>query len=83
MWDIYLLFPESEDRQRRQIEELKQKNVALVILGDIALDRRDDLRFRNTHPILWEYLNGHYEAIPVEAMPPNYTVLRRLDMITR
>lgn len=82
LWDIYLLFPETEDRQRKQIEELKQKNVALVILGDIALDGRDDLRFRNTHRILWEYLNNNYEVIAVEAMPPNYTVLRLVDTTT-
>ncbi|WP_256759557.1 hypothetical protein [Cohnella sp. WQ 127256] len=83
LWDIYLLFPETEDRQREQIQELKQNNVSLVILGDIALDGRDDLRFRNTHPILWEYLNINYEAITVEAMPTNYTVLRHVDTTTR
>ncbi|MBW7475547.1 hypothetical protein K0T92_12370 [Paenibacillus oenotherae] len=81
--DIYLLFPETEERQREQIEELNQKNAALVILGDNALDGRDELRFRNTHPILWEYLNNDYEAIAVEALPPNYTVLRRVDTATR
>ncbi|WP_040950992.1 hypothetical protein [Gorillibacterium massiliense] len=83
LWDIYLLFPETEDRQRKQIQELKQNNVALVILGDIALDGRDDLRFRNTHPILWEYLNNNYKAIAVESMPPNYTALRFVDTSTR
>ncbi|MFF2092199.1 hypothetical protein [Paenibacillus sp. NPDC058174] len=79
IWDIYLLFPETEDRQREQIEELKQKNVSLVILGDIALDGKDELRFRNTHPILWEYLNSSYREIRVEALPSNYTVLWRSD----
>ncbi|MGW9124960.1 hypothetical protein ACWGPW_08160 [Paenibacillus chitinolyticus] len=79
LWDIYLLFPETDDKQRKQIEELKEKNAALVILGDIALDGRNDMRFRNTHPILWQYLISHYQQISAEEMPPNYTVLRRLD----
>ncbi|WP_236339980.1 hypothetical protein [Paenibacillus plantiphilus] len=83
LWDIYLLFPETEDRQHQQIEELKLNNTALVILGDNALDGRDELRFRNTHPILWEYLSNNYEAIAVEALPPNYTVLRTLESTTR
>lgn len=79
LWDIYLLFPETKDRQREQIKELEDKNVKLVIIGDIALDGREELRFQNTHPFLWEYLNQHFHEIPVDSLPSNYVVMRYLD----
>ncbi|WP_107839173.1 hypothetical protein [Metasolibacillus meyeri] len=76
IWDIYLLFPETEERQYEQIKEMQEKNVTLVLLGDIALDNREELRFRNTHPILWEYFNQYYEEILVGNLPSNYILLR-------
>lgn len=76
LWDIYLLFPETEDKQLEMIKELQEKNVTLAIVGDLALDGREELRFRNTHPIIWRYLIDNYEEISVEGIPSNYSVLR-------
>ena len=45
------------------ISELKTHNVQWVILGDIALDGRDDLRFRNTHNLLWQYLMESFKPV--------------------
>lgn len=78
IWDIYLLFPESKQRQLEQIEELDRKNVSLVILADNALDGRDDLRFKNTHPILYNYFYQSFQEIDSTGLPENYVVLKRI-----
>jgi len=36
------------------IEELRHK-MLIVILGDVPLDNRDDLRFKKLIPILWQH----------------------------
>ena len=77
LWDIYFLFPEMEDRQKEMIEELRHKNVNWVIIGDVPLDGRDDLRFKNTHPILWQHFLEDFEIIKSNGLPDNYQLLHR------
>ncbi|HOP47205.1 MAG TPA: hypothetical protein PK874_06040 [Desulfobacteraceae bacterium] len=77
LWDIYLLFRETEKRQNQMIKELKEKNVNWVILGDIALDGRNDFRFRNTHALVWRHLMDEFENIESDCLPRNYQLLRR------
>ncbi|MBD1878312.1 hypothetical protein [Coleofasciculus sp. FACHB-T130] len=79
IWDIYLLFPEVEDRQKTMIEELRKKNVNWIILGDIALDGRDELRFKNTHPLLWNHFQEDFEVIGTKSLPDNYELLQRKE----
>ena len=75
--EIYFLFPETEARQRQMIRELEAQNVTWIILGDVPLDGRDALRFRHTHPLLWDYFQTHYQPVQAEGLPDNYQVLIR------
>ena len=75
MWDIYFLFPETKERQKQIIEELDKKNVNWVILGDVPLDNRDELRFKNTHALVWQQLMQNFEV--VETLPYNHQLLHR------
>jgi hypothetical protein len=77
LWDIYFLFKETEERQREMITELKEKGVNWVILGDVALDGREDLRFRNTHHLLWKHIMDHFEPVEAKGFPGNYQLLKR------
>jgi hypothetical protein len=77
LWDIYFLFKETEERQMEMIAELKEKGVDWVILGDVALDGREDLRFRNTHHLLWKHIVDAFEPVQVEGLPGNYQLLKR------
>jgi hypothetical protein len=77
LWDIYFLFPETKDRQKEMIEELRHKNVNWAILGDVPLDNRDELRFKNTHPILWQHFVEDFEVIETNGLPKNYQLLHR------
>ena len=75
--EIFFLFEEDEERQRQMIAELKEKNVHWVILGDVAFDGRQDLRFRNTHHLLWKHIIDHFEPVEAEGLPGNYQLLKR------
>ncbi|MGK7907104.1 MAG: hypothetical protein AB4040_07740 [Synechococcus sp.] len=77
IWDIYLLFPETHNRQQQIIEQLHQQNVNWCILGDIALDGREELRFKNTHPLVWKEFSEHFELIQPTNLPGNYQIFRR------
>lgn len=77
LWDLYFLFPETEEEQQEMIQTLGEKQVNWVVLGDIALDQREDLRFRNTHPILWQDFMENFTVIENNNLPPNYQLLRR------
>jgi hypothetical protein len=60
--------------QAAEIERIRKANTKWIILGDIAIDGRDDLRFCNTHPMIWKFIQGAYRPVPVEGLPPRYTI---------
>ncbi len=50
-----LTLPDTRERQEAMIAELARKKVAWAIVCDIALDRRDELRFSRTYGYLWRH----------------------------
>lgn len=50
-----LTLPDTRERQEAMIAELARKKVAWAIVCDIALDRRDELRFSRTYSYLWRH----------------------------
>jgi hypothetical protein len=77
LWDIYFLFPETEPRQEEMIKELRQKKVNWALLSNLSLDGREDLKFSNTHKLLWNYFMEYYQAVKVDELQPNYMLLYR------
>ncbi|MDP3921443.1 MAG: hypothetical protein Q8R76_11635 [Candidatus Omnitrophota bacterium] len=74
---IYFLFQETADRQRDMIAAIEAKNVNWAILGDVKLDGREDLRFRNTHRLLWEHIVNEFDPISISGFPDNYLLYHR------
>jgi len=63
VWTIYALLPSSEEAQRAEIRRIEATPPAFVVLQDIPLDGREELRFRNMHPLLNRYLHEHFEPV--------------------
>jgi hypothetical protein len=70
MWEIYALFPQGEAFQRREIERIKAARPGFVLILDAALDGRDDLRFRNTHPLIEQFVRDNFNPVTTGNWPP-------------
>lgn len=77
VWEIYFLFPSPEEEQQKTIRRLKEKNVNWILIGDVALDGRDELRFRNTHNLIWDHFNSDFELSASKGLPDKYQLLHR------
>jgi hypothetical protein len=82
LWDTYFLWMASKADQEQQILDVETNNVNWIVLGDVALDGREDLRFRNTHTFLWQYIMEHFEPVQVHGLPKKYHLLKRKTIIT-
>jgi hypothetical protein len=65
VWEIYALFPASDEFQRQEIERIKAAQPGFVVVQDAPLDGRDDLRFRNTHPLIEQFIRDNFDPIQV------------------
>ncbi len=63
-WEIFALFPRNEAFQLQEIEQIRKANPGFVLVWDYPLDRNDDLRFRNTHPLVDQFFRNHFDRLP-------------------
>jgi hypothetical protein len=84
MWEIYALFPRSEDFQKREIERIRQASPGFVFVVDYAYDRQDSLRFRNTHSLMDRFFRENFERLsdadidklPASARNPSFQLYK-------
>lgn len=74
IWELFLTLPPVDDRQQKIIKRLEEKRVKTTLIIDHALDGRDELRFCNSHPLIWEYVVKEHERLSTGALPENYKV---------
>jgi hypothetical protein len=74
-WDTYMAWPASETQQARTIAELEHVDWALVF--DLPVGGSDEMRFRKSNPLVWQYLADHFADVPGAALPPNHIFLHR------
>jgi len=63
IWEIYALFPRSDAFQRKEIDQIKRADPGFALIIDIPLDGRDQLRFRNTHPLVQRYIEENFTRL--------------------
>lgn len=63
MWEIYALFPRSEAFERKELERIKASKPGFAFIFDLPLDGRDELRFKNTHPLIHQYIVNSFEPV--------------------
>ena len=64
MWAIYALWPRDDEFQQKEIERVKNADPRFVIILDLPLDGRDELRFKYTNPLIYQYILDHFERRP-------------------
>lgn len=63
MWEIYALLPVSQSFERAEIDRLRKAKPAFAFVYDLPLDGREELRFRNTHPLTHQYILDNFEPL--------------------
>lgn len=69
MWAIYALFPRSEAFQSKEIERIRRSNPAFAFIFDMPLDGKDELRFKNTHPLIYQYILNNFDPVYISQNP--------------
>ncbi|MDX2477975.1 MAG: hypothetical protein QNL05_11500, partial [Gammaproteobacteria bacterium] len=63
VWEIYALFPRSQPFENAEIERIKAAKPGFILIYDRSLDGRDELRFRNTHPLTYQYILDNFNML--------------------
>ncbi|PLX35256.1 MAG: hypothetical protein C0605_10820 [Hyphomicrobiales bacterium] len=78
MWTIYALWARGPAFDRAEIERIKAADPGFALVIDIAVDGRDDLRFKNTHPLINQYFIDHYVLVD-HNYGPAFKIYRRRE----
>jgi len=76
-WGIYFLWVADEKSQEQIVGELTAQRVNWALIIDSAVDRRLELMFQNSHPLVWQYLTREFESVPLDASLRGHHLLRR------
>jgi hypothetical protein len=76
-WGIYFLWVADEKSQERIIGELTAERVRWALIIDNPVAGRRELLFRNSHPLVWQYLVREFEPVPLSAAFRGHHLLRR------
>jgi hypothetical protein len=71
---IYFVSPPDDIKL---LNEIKKAGVQWVFFQNYALDGREDLRFRNTNPLVMKYFSTEFERVPIDTLPADMIVLHR------
>lgn len=77
IWGIYLWTAADKSEQEKMIAQLNQQRINWAIICDRSTDGREEVRFRNTHPDVLQYLETNFAAIETDRMPAKCQLLRR------
>lgn len=68
MWEIYALLPRNESFEEKEIERIKTSKPKFAIIYDYPLDGREELRFKNTHPLINQYFLDNFDILDSESI---------------
>lgn len=69
MWEIYAILPRGGEFERREIERIKLAKPGFVVIVDIPMNGRDELRFRNTHPLIEQFIRDNFDPATLGDWP--------------
>ena len=83
IWELYASLRPTEKVVQELIPSLELRRVNWLLLADVSIDDREDLKLRRTHPELWDYLTSRFEPAKAPGLPRPYRLYRRRDPVSR
>jgi hypothetical protein len=83
IWELYASTRPTEKVVRDLIPSLELRRVNWVLLADVAVDDREDLKLRHTHPEVWDYLATRFEPVEEPGLPAPYRLYRRREALAQ
>ena len=78
VYDTFCVYPASEAEQTLMINQLVTEGARLALIANHPVDSRDELRFSNTHPRVWEYLDREFTVLDIAGqLPANHYLFVR------
>jgi len=78
-YQTYFILPATAAEEEVTLAAMGSRHVTWIMLQDSELDGRSDLRFRNTNPRTFAYLQRHFRRVEMPNFPPMATILRRIE----
>lgn len=75
MWEICAAFPRSQAFEQAEIERIKKAKPGFALVVDFPTNGHEQLRFRNIHPLIHQYILDHFERLP-DLPNPAYIIYR-------
>lgn len=69
IWETYALFPRTEAFENKEIERIKAAAPGFAFILDLPLDGRDELRYKNTHPLIHQYILDNFDPVAISQNP--------------
>jgi hypothetical protein len=65
VYDTFCLYPADAHAQQRMIAAIERHATKVALVSNEPIDGREELRFSNTHPRVWQFLQERYRAMPL------------------
>lgn len=65
VWEIYPILPRSQKFQQREVDRIRKADPAFIYILDAPLDGREELRYSNTHHVIYRYIIENFQRIPI------------------
>lgn len=79
MWEIYALFPRTEQFQLREINRIKKSAPKFAFIFNYPLDGNEKLRYIYTHALINQYIFDNFDFIP-ELSTTEYQVFKAKNL---
>lgn len=70
----YTAWNRSERFQQQELDRLKAANPGFLLIMDVPLDGRDELRYEHTHPLMDQYIRDNYKELGGYTDNPAYHI---------
>jgi len=76
-YELYFHLAPPPALEQRDIDRLEEKKVRWAIIGNVVIENHPEQSFSASHPLLWDYLNTHFEAVTADGLRPGHILMKR------